>query len=279
MVARNVKYFSDESHPWVQSTPFKDIQVQDLLSEAIKKVESGPKSSKSPVFVIDIDSTLLGLGKRLRSIFMSYIRSHPKPPLWAHKAIPHMEPFNHHYSLGKALSLMVPKAEFSREGFQEEFESFFGGFKDFWENHFFSDRHLHFDEAYPGAVEFVNSLEDHGIGVVYLTGRDRPRTGQGTLNSLKKLGFKMGENYRLLMKPTPTEFDVVFKKRAIEVLVRQHQVLAMIDNEPENLVMFARHSPHSEIVFFHSIMSPRVPEENIQKYLNGRKVLRLKNFD
>jgi hypothetical protein len=277
MSARSHFHFSDDVHPWVIENNFEDVSSASFL-EFLAQKKTSKADSREPAFLLDIDSTLFGLGLRFRSIFMAFLRQHPNPPLWAQKAVPRINAFNHHYSLQTAVLEMVPKELRNDMDYQSTIRSFGLELRDFWETHFFSERHLHYDTPYPGALEFVRALEAQNIRPIYLTGRDRIRKGSGTLQTLKRFGFIHNEHALLYMKPSIEEFDVVFKKRVAETLKQQFNVLGVVDNEPENLVVFSKILPQSEIVFFHSIMSPRLPKEKIKNFLGPRKLFRLKGF-
>jgi hypothetical protein len=100
------------------------------------------------------------------------------------------------------------------------------------------------------------------------------------LASLTAWGFPQGERTKLILKPgfRWSVSDVEFKQNASRAIAKEFEVVASLDNEPENLHAFAEHFPNSEIVLFHSIMSKRNPEASIFDDLGKRDLVLLKSF-
>ena len=136
------------------------------------------------------------------------------------------------------------------------------------------------DVPYPGAREFVDAIWRAGYQIVYLTGRDMARSYEGTLASLTQWNFPVAERTDIILKPRFrwSMSDVDFKNEAAQSIANRHQVVCAIDNEPENLHAFAKYFPVAEIVLFHSIMSPRVPEESIAVHMGNRVALGSREF-
>jgi beta-phosphoglucomutase-like phosphatase (HAD superfamily) len=129
-----------------------------------------------------------------------------------------------------------------------------------WEASFFTERFLMEDRAMPGAVELVRALLRAGARVVYLTGRDVPNMGRGTIASLHALGFPLAEpGVELLMKPSPAMGDVAFKQGALARLGRLGPMAAFMDNDPAQCHAFLEQFPDKLCLLFDSTRPPHGP--------------------
>jgi hypothetical protein len=268
-------FFQDHRHPWVKATEFRDLRASELLSSAIEARQQMQPQKKS-AWVFDLDSTLFCLGPRIKHIYFEFLRDHPQPKEHWQRALPLLNPATQRYNIRETFEMIFEP--WNREQAHIWALELWFEFERFWTERFFSNRHLHHDDPYPGAVDYVKRVLEAGFEVVYLTGRDRPRTGHGTMMALKNAGFPIGENTALLMKPQQSMGDVEYKERAARELRSKFDVSVLIDNEPENLVMFAHEFEHAMIVFYHTIMSERVPERDFRNALRGREALRLEDY-
>jgi hypothetical protein len=115
---------------------------------------------------------------------------------------------------------------------------------------FFTNEYVVIDAPVPGAREFVKVCHDKGAIVVYLTGRDVPSMGQGTVESLRKNGMPVDDETALLMlKPSKEIQDLVFKKGACEEIRKLGNVVAVFENQPRNLNGLVQEFPGSIPVF------------------------------
>ena len=130
----------------------------------------------------------------------------------------------------------------------------------FWVQRNFTSSWLREDQPFPGAVAYVRRAHATGMNIVYLTGRSEPEMGEGTLASLRRHGFPMGDHTRLMMKPSADLADLGFKQSAIEAINRLGPVRAAFENEPVNLNMMARSWPEATIFFMESLHSPDAPD-------------------
>ena len=126
-----------------------------------------------------------------------------------------------------------------------------------WAEAFFSNSHLLHDEPYPGAVDYVNALASSGAQIRYLTGRDWPRMGDGTLASLKKWGFPLQTHQHLHMKPDTTRHDADFKLDVLQTIHNHITPLYFFENEPVIINLVHRSLPLLPIIFIDSIHSGR----------------------
>lgn len=132
-----------------------------------------------------------------------------------------------------------------------------------WARGFFSNDFLDRDFPLPGAVDFVKSCLEHGAYVLYLTGRDTTRMGEGTVKSLKECGFPLdGVRSRLWLKPDQKLNDAQFKADVIADLVRQHDPVWLFENEPVNINAVVKRAPQTRIVFIDTCHSGLEDVEN-----------------
>jgi len=275
-------WYQDSENHWVRSQGFVDLSANDLIKRIAeqshsKDIELKNKTYKERAWVFDLDSTLFCLAPRIHNIFLEFVRAHPQPKAIWMQLLNHLNPSIQRYSIEETFcELFAPWM--GRDQARLEANSLWQEFSPFWMEHFFEDRHIHYDVPYPGAQEFVSSVKKLNRKVIYLTGRDRLGSGQGTLAHLKKCGFEMSPDEVLVMKPSRHLDDVAFKESAAKLLKSQFDVEGLIDNEPENLMMFAKIFPEAEIILFHSVMSGRLPKENFQAALGDRRALKINSF-
>ena len=270
------RFYRDLDHEWVRLQSFTDTSVEEIFSRVKAEAELRDPGHP-PAWVFDLDSTLFCVGPRIKAIFAAFLREHPSPPQVWQRVLPFLDPATQEYSIEG--SFRKAFARFDNVRSRELAADAWEAFRDYWNLHFFSDRYLHHDLAYPGSQSFVQRVADAGFEVVYLTGRDRPRTAAGTYGALRHSGYLMDHRCHVLMKPDRETSDVDFKRHACSVLRSRFHPVVFLDNEPENLVMFAREFPTADIVFFHSVMSGRVPLEDYSQVLSGRKAWRVHGFE
>ena len=80
------------------------------------------------------------------------------------------------------------------------------------------------------------------------------------------------------MKDRVEMSDVEFKVQAADTLKRQYEVELAMDNEAENVVLFSERLPKARSVFFHSVMSGRIPARTWTDALGDRDPWRLNSF-
>ena len=275
MRARPTKFFRDFDHPWLKGVAFRDVVAEDLLKKNLRGSALG--AAKKRAWVFDLDSTLFNVGPRIQNIFFEFVRQHPRPHESWSRLLGVNRPELQQYDIAATFRELFVLLGF--ENAAERGKKLWEEFLPFWEQHFFTDRHMHHDAPYAGSVDFVKRVHEAGREVIYLTGRDRPRSGQGTLHALKTAGFPWGEGTHLFMKSDRDEGDLHYKRRACSVLDARFDVSVLIDNEPENLVMFAEQFEHAQIVLFHSVMSARMPQGNFAHALGEREPLRLLSYE
>lgn len=133
--------------------------------------------------------------------------------------------------------------------------SLFVKIRDYWREHFFSDHHLHHDRVYPGALEYVRHLHDIGADIMYLTGRSQTRMRVGTLAALKKWGFPLLEERRLMMKPDEVQPDEGFKVVRLKEILAEYPHVWFFENEPVIIERVRQELPNVRIVFVNTVHS------------------------
>ena len=129
-------------------------------------------------------------------------------------------------------------------------------FKAFWGQKYFTSKYCLLDLPQPGAVDFVHAVEERGARVVYLTGRDEPKMGEGTRRSLAQHAFPLGRRTTLLLKPRPRMGDTEWKQEALPQVEALGRVVATFENEPRNANLFARRFPEATNVLMETVCSP-----------------------
>ncbi len=120
--------------------------------------------------------------------------------------------------------------------------------KQFWRERFFTSEYCALDGAIGGAVDFVGEVRRRGAHVAYCTGRHEAMRA-GTVQSFERLGFALpGDGVSLSMKPAVTESDVAFKERACATLGAIGRVVAVFDNEPMHVNIYARAFPDARLI-------------------------------
>lgn len=131
----------------------------------------------------------------------------------------------------------------------------------FWRFHYFSYPYLLRDQAFPQAISFVQQCAAWGAAIVYLTGRDEQGMGQGTRESMQKLGFPTSsDQVSFILKLDPLQDDVGFKKAALEDIAKQGEVVAAFENELPNLNVMAERFPSAKMYWRKTLYLPNPPE-------------------
>ena len=101
-----------------------------------------------------------------------------------------------------------------------------------------------------------------GALIYYLTGRDAPVMGAGTVQSMHGLGFPMFRGRVVLhLKPNRSVGDKAYKRGALED-VRSHRgpVVATFENDPGNANIFAEGFPEAIHVWMQTEWAPDAEE-------------------
>jgi hypothetical protein len=191
--------------------------------EVLDAMLARAKSSPGRAWVaLDLDGTLFDNRPRTLAILQAFGMSkrHEVPELGS--AIAQLGIHDLQYSPAAAVhKLGLPQAQLPDQ------------FMAFWRERFFTNAWQAVDTVEPGAVAFAHALVDAGVGVVYLTGRDRPGMMGGVLQSLDMHGFPlMTAQTQVVLKPSFAMADVEFKRGALAELGKNGPVVGLVDNEP-----------------------------------------------
>lgn len=238
----------------------------EVLSEILDNASESVVHGGQPVVLFDLDDTLIDTRRRSYGILKELARD---------------EEFKSKYAM----------AAYRLEwlGYQQVRYQISDTFRDmgiseaeaieyatnFWAPRFFSNEYAARDMMLAGAADYVRKLHRKGAVIVYLTGRDEPRMGEGTRESLVRNGFPIGD-YRsfLMLKPTAKADDLEFKRSVFAKVRSMGEVVAAFENEPANLNAMAAAFPDSLPVFLDTIHSPKPDQPGadvsaVRNYLEG----------
>jgi hypothetical protein len=205
------------------------------LNEILKISQELSAQNLRTLAVFDLDSTLFNVSTRTQQILFEFAEEKKVPQL--KDVVVKIEDWG--------IKEAVIRAGFTIEKDHELLSEL----RDFWYERFFSNEYVHYDVPYPGAVAYVQELAEAGCEVKYLTGRDRPRMGQGSEEVLKKWGFPC-EPDQLVLKPERKLDDESFKNDWFLSLDRKpFQKIYFFENEPVNINAISKSCPDVEIIF------------------------------
>lgn len=222
-----------------------------ILNNILTEAEELRSRGKSLLVVFDLDSTLFDLEPRILKILQEFgsqneIQSNfPKAAttLTTLKSVPKK------YHVTQFMEAL---------GLSSESHDFYAAMDAWWLKRFYDDAAVIEDAPYPGAVEYVQRLHQAGASIIYLTGRDEPRMGEGTRQSLKHWSFPYEvDRVSLVLKPTPHLEDAQFKRDFFLSLEKgsatfSHDRPWLFENEPVNINLILKYCPHVRVVFLDS---------------------------
>lgn len=221
-----------------------------LLRKILNETKDTSLQNGKSLAVFDLDSTLFDVSPRIQKVLWNF----------AHDAV-----FSERYpeTVEILKNIRLEKKDWGikqavlRAGLGSHSAEFHEDLRGYWKKNFFSNSYLEYDKPYDGAVEFVRELQATGAQIVYLTGRDTFRMGEGSIKVLKKWAFPVGEdNAQLVLKPKAGMDDAQFKKDwfASQNLESYGHVW-FFENEPANLWEIQKHLPKVQMIFFDSTHS------------------------
>lgn len=218
--------------------------LQDILDEVAATHARGDH----PVVLLDLDSTLFDTGERHRRILAEFASQHGDPALV--ELVSRLGPADFQWSVLEPLR----EAGFGDEALHKKIMRF-------WGRCFFSDRFVDLDLPVRGAVGYVRALAEEGALCVYLTGRDAPGMGAGTLRMLHRAGMPLLDGYGLLMMKGSTRAqDADHKATALERVRRLGTLVATFENEPAHANAYLAAFPDGAHVLVGDVHSPSAPE-------------------
>lgn len=219
--------------------------LNTILSHAEKYKDNGQL-----VAIFDLDSTLFNVSPRTQRILKDFTEHNthkdrfPKPLL---ESLSQVQVKTQDWGIKEAL--IRSKIEAPLE--------FFESLRDYWFEHFFSNSYLFHDQPYPGAIEFVKTLHKKGARIVYLTGRDQHRMGEGTKKVLQHWDLPLDDHNKLILKPKKGMSDSLFKLDIVDQISKEHPETWAFENEPVNINLIAKELKKVNVVFFESTHSRR----------------------
>ena len=244
---------------WLQQSRFTPHSGDALLATLDKAVTKTLDAGKTPVLLLDLDSTLYDTSKRNHVILKEWLaEKKPQDPVYS--ALNDMQQDVRFYSMadlfgniGLSLDDAATKAHWE-------------DLKEYWKARFFTDPYVNYDQPYPGSPDFVRAAFQLDVVIAYLTGRDRPGMEKGTLQTLQRDGFPMpnGHNVFLYMKPQREGDDYLYKMGELEKIEKLGHVVASFENEPKNFIGICHKFPQAIHVFVDSVCSdhPALPAED-----------------
>jgi hypothetical protein len=247
---------------WVKNSEFHDLSAQEVLDSVVQDVRRSRDGKLKPVVVFDLDSTLFHVAPRTHAILREWLEleasAHPE-------SIRALAAFGAN-DLGYSLKDLWIKANLDSE-MGPESEALKAA-RRFWQDRFFSHAYLRHDHVMPGAVEYVSHVFESGATVFYVTGRDTPSQGFGTLEQLAHHGFPVDERRtRIVLKPRRRLDDREYKSGVIRTSVKDRGALiANFENEPKNLVAMAEAEPKAKHIFVETVSSDHMAPAGIGLY-------------
>jgi hypothetical protein len=242
------------------------IENPQQLARTLKsKIEYKIKSGKKPRAVFDLDGTLMYYFPRTQQILIDAARMISAIPEQTIQNISSLDLDDFPYWLNNLLDKIEIFDPAIRQAFLDD-----------WDDRFFTDQYLWADRSMKDASDFVKRLGDAGTQISYLTGRHRNGMYLGTKASIIKNGFPFDDGQLgILMKPLKEHSNALFKKAAAEKLAASGEVIAVFDNEPQELAYISSMIPDAIPVLFVSPCSTNVPlAENCFRITNYTDVIK-----
>ena len=261
------------------------------LNEVLERIAMVKQSSKLPIVLFDLDSTLFDTAPRNLRILSEFAAdieqnkvysAESKSALSTASARVTLADLGWNYKAPLLKYLAEDPTYTEHEAVQKEVEDMLGDLQAYWEVHFFSDEYVALDLPTPGAAPFAQEVHAAGALVYYLTGRHvsssesvvvenidnrsvklvvTPGMEFGTARALTTRGFPFWRGRcELHLKPDFTTDDTEFKQSAINyVKDLDGMVVATFDNEPGNCNMFRANFPGALNFFLDTVHSPAAP--------------------
>jgi len=230
----------------------------EALRGLIQRAEDTVHQGKQPVVMFDLDDTLVNTRERTLRILQDFAAQTDIQSAYPDDVakIKMLQVIQIQFSLADTLKAVgVINDDLTKKA------------SDFWINRFFTNEYCAKDQPNPGAAKYLHLLARAGAKIVYLTGRDTPRMGDGTEANLILNRFPTNPSQAILiMKPDSKLDDLVFKESQYSAVTAMGEVIGMFENEPANINSMADAFPNAEAIFLDTIHSPKpdVPEERVE---------------
>lgn len=253
---------------------FANAGQQKPLQFALWQTYNASASGKVPVFVFDLDETLVYSHARR---YMSYRDALSMPDLLGKFPAEMKLAMNLKYEMILNQNNTYSAAElFNNLGifnveFIAEIEKRMLSF-------YLTDKHMMFDTEIPGASAFIKQLRNAGAYIYFVSSRYNNTQFYGTYYSLLNMGFiNYGEGgYEVLLRPWGMN-SIDFKKMAFSSIAQKNNingkeavVMFVFENEPENINAMVETFPSALPVFIDGAFIKNLPVT--------AKALRIKNY-
>jgi hypothetical protein len=242
----------------------KQNNTDVLLDQILVKIAEINGQNGKTCLVFDLDSTLFDVSPRLQQILVDFAAIPENQAAFPNEMKFFPEIKTHRKDWGITNALMRSGLSSASPAFQE-------AVRKFWRQNFFSGHYLEYDIPYEGAVDYVRQIDQMGSEIIYLTGRDVHRMGEGSKKILHKWNFPLDEQRsHLVLKPQKEMDDGLFKRDWFLDLDRsQYDKIWFFENEPVNVNLIHQALPEIEIIFFDSTHAGiEEPPDHLPKILN-----------
>ncbi len=235
-----------------------------VLQKVINDLKKMRANSLECIVVFDLDSTLFDVSRRLENVLINFAKE-PE----------HQKRFPEQVQYFKNIRILKQdwgiKNILIRAGLDGHHPEFQREVRDYWVKHFFSNEALVHDVPYAGAVQYVQDIADTTTEIIYLTGRDVSRMGEGSKKILQQWKFPLDEiRQKLVLKPHRSMDDALFKRDWFQNIAHdKYQKILFFENDPINIQHVRTARPEVEIIFFDSTHSGAAePPDDLPRILH-----------
>jgi len=226
------------------------LNPEPILKQILREAWEHQQSGKKFLAAFDLDSTLFDLTLRISAIIDEFAAEPEHQTDFAEELLllKRVKILSRDWGLDEPLRRvgLDPKSHFAKVLHQ------------YWVERFFQSAYLIHDDPLKGAVQFAQELHQIGCHIMYLTGRDVPRMGTGTYDSLRQHHFPTeGELIHFRLKSDKSLDDALFKLDILKDARKDFARIWLFENEPVNLNLISRHCPEIGLVFIDSTHSGR----------------------
>jgi hypothetical protein len=239
----------------IAAPPAKGYQPEGLRTLLQHSTELA-REGRRPLVIFDLDDTLINTRERNLRILVDFAATIQDSQPSAATLIRTLDASQIQYLLADTLKIVgVTDAQILQKATA------------FWLSKFFTNEYCAKDTENPGAAFYLDLLARAGAKIVYLTGRDEPRMGEGTRTSLSRNRFPgPAGDALLLLKPDKDIDDLKFKESQYAAIAMMGEVIGVFENEPANINSMADAFPMAQAIFLDTIHSPKpdMPEGRVE---------------
>ena len=211
-------------------TPAAGLARQsDILDETLRLTETLARKRERPIWILDIDDTLLSTTRRHLRILREFAQEKGL-------ALADLDHGSVRYSITETAKVA---------GLEED--RALNELRGYWFERFFKNEYLAEDHPVDGAPQYCRDLLASGAAIYYLTGRDETMR-PGTLAALAAHGFPLADPSYLLLKPEFSTPDREFKEKVLSRLSTSGTVAGGFENEPLHVQMLLDIFPRGQMV-------------------------------